>query len=542
MAKIGKKLLQMLMFALYPEPQTIYREYLQNSSDSIKEAVREGILEKGEGHITINIDPYKQQIQIKDNGIGIPSNKAEETLKNIAMSSKQDKEYVAGFYGIGRLVGAGYCEELVFKTKYKGEKVVSEFKFDVNKISELINSTGDDLEASDVIDEATSFSATEKAEKDDHYFLVILNNVKPEYGDLLDEDAIAEYLYQVAPIEYSLPFNGSLFTPCLQEADSEIQKYAEDLNKVSITLNNNVDIRKKYGLKIDGTDEKISKVRFFPIHNDNNELLAWGWYAITGFERQIPDFDKNQNVVLTRGMRLRIHNIQIGDSSFFDGQNYFKQARSNKYFNGEIHVVNTNIKPTTDRSDLAPSKEALDLKKKLRDFFNGEMQSIYQNANKTKNILKGYIEAVKEKEEAEKQPVSSEYTKEQKKEAINKAQAKIDRVSVDVQKNILDKPSKNDGEKAMMDIYKYKYDSIQSNINSGKSVLTDTNTKKETKQPKVATNFLEQSRQELEAKYSKEQMEMIEKIYNIIDTHYYQESYERLIKPLKALLINELKK
>ena len=40
--EIGKDILEMLMFSLYPEAETIYREYLQNATDAIREACDAG--------------------------------------------------------------------------------------------------------------------------------------------------------------------------------------------------------------------------------------------------------------------------------------------------------------------------------------------------------------------------------------------------------------------------------------------------------------------------------------------------------------------
>ena len=43
---IGKKLLDMLMFSMYPDAKIIYREYVQNAFDSINSAVEQKILNK----------------------------------------------------------------------------------------------------------------------------------------------------------------------------------------------------------------------------------------------------------------------------------------------------------------------------------------------------------------------------------------------------------------------------------------------------------------------------------------------------------------
>ena len=41
---IGKDILELLSSAMYVNPLTIYREYLQNSADSIDEGIKEGLL------------------------------------------------------------------------------------------------------------------------------------------------------------------------------------------------------------------------------------------------------------------------------------------------------------------------------------------------------------------------------------------------------------------------------------------------------------------------------------------------------------------
>ena len=83
---VGKDLLEQLMFSLYPDAETIYREYLQNACDSINEASELGIIEKKDGHVSINIDKFHHTITIEDNGTGIKADEAEMTLKYIRIS------------------------------------------------------------------------------------------------------------------------------------------------------------------------------------------------------------------------------------------------------------------------------------------------------------------------------------------------------------------------------------------------------------------------------------------------------------------------
>ena len=148
------------MFSLYPEAGTIYREYLQNATDSIEEACEAGILDSiDEGHITIKICQPLHSVTIQDNGIGIPADYAESTLKDIAKTSKRKKDYLAGYYGIGRLVGAGYCKQLIFETSAKGEEIESKIVFDVDKIRSILADEENDMGASEPTNLAQWFIA-----------------------------------------------------------------------------------------------------------------------------------------------------------------------------------------------------------------------------------------------------------------------------------------------------------------------------------------------------------------------------------------------
>lgn len=362
-SKTDKHLLDQLMFSLYPEPKTIYREYIQNATDSIFEAELTGILEPNEGHITVDVNDNKQEIKIWDNGKGLSQNEAETILKDISVSTKRDKDFTAGYFGIGKFVGAGYCQQMTFRTTTKGENVISELTFDVTKIRQILDDSSINMSPNEVIDTCTTFNTVKKEKNDEHFFEVILSQIRPEYVNLLlSEELIKDYLIQIAPIDFKAPFKTSLFFSSLAKNDDKIQQIVEKLRFVKLTLNKNVDIRKDYGLKVEGTEDKVKEIRFFMIDDPKYGDLAWGWYAVTPFSTQISETNTSS---LTRGLRLRIKNIQIGSESFFDGTEYFKEPRGNKFFNGEIHVLNQNIKPTSDRSDIQPTTEGQLLKRKF---------------------------------------------------------------------------------------------------------------------------------------------------------------------------------
>ena len=79
---VGKDILELLTSGMYLDPLTIYREYIQNSADSIEKAVSKGLLKstEGEGEIKININYIDRSIIIEDNGTGLSSNEFSKIL------------------------------------------------------------------------------------------------------------------------------------------------------------------------------------------------------------------------------------------------------------------------------------------------------------------------------------------------------------------------------------------------------------------------------------------------------------------------------
>lgn len=541
---VGKDLLEQLMFSLYPDAETIYREYLQNACDSINEAAELGIIEKKDGHVSINIDKNYHTITIEDNGTGIKADEAEMTLKYIAHSKKK-KESAAGFYGIGRLVGGGYCKQLSFCTSAQGEDVASEMVFDMDKIREILEDDKDNSSASEVIHRVTTFRNDIAEELQKHYFKVVLKDILPDYHDvLLDEDKINAYLMQVAPIPYEASFFNNLIKPNITKDDDKYLNYYNQLNAVKVSINNIVGLEKPYETKFKGTEHEytdedgsirkdnapINEIRFFSIADPQIGDFAWGWYAYTPAGTQIKEKDPYTNLpVLTRGIRLRCHNIQIGDENVLN--KYFKQARSHVYYNGEIFIINDDIKPTTDRSDIAPTSTAKKFQAKLTDFFRNELEKLYQEANKANKQLENIRKAdeeIRKIEESNDIPAESKATKLAKQQEIKqKAQ--------DALGKIIAKSNDNNQTKSMQTLaagLKKQFEQYQNN---------STNNVPST--PRTSVNppkTMDEKISELSDKYNDKEISMVKKIFNIIDTHYLKR-YEQIVKNIKESVLNDLK-
>ena len=370
------------MFQMYGDSKLIYREYVQNARDAINDAVKDEILNKiTDGHISVNIDSSNRKITITDNGTGVSVDKVEPVLLDIADSDK-DGETSAGQFGIGRLVGGYFCKKLSFKTSYKGEDIASEIVFDIDKIKAILDDSDDHRTATEVID-ATTDTTRYKEDKDKHYFVVTLEDIHPDYPELLDQEIISEYLKEVAPIDYNIAFKNQLIATSLKD---EYVEYQQKTGHFKISVNDETSIKKRYGLSIEGTSDPIDSLHYFSLPDDTHGLLAWGWYAVTPFSTQIPRSDKNSC------FRLRKHNIQVGDANFLTDFFPKGELRGNKYFYGEIHIVNQRIKLNSARDGLAPTPEAESLKQCLRNYFD-YLVKLYHSANNAKKATESILES-----------------------------------------------------------------------------------------------------------------------------------------------------
>lgn len=385
-SEVRKKILSMLMFQLYSDERTIYREYVQNALDSINKAIDTRVLNQAkDGVVTIDIDAKHKVIKIKDNGAGIDSANAVRTLLDISPSTK-DGVTQAGMYGIGRLVGGGYCHELIFRTSARGENIGTQIIFDVDRIWQMVEKDKEDYLATYVINECTKRESI-PAEESDHFFEVELKGVKDDAApSLLDVNAIVDYLRDVAPVEYKPEFKNTLIYKSTADAP-EFKSLHENLEKIQILVGA-IRIQKQYGLSIKGTKDKINNLEYFKIENNTFGLLGWGWYALTKYTIQIPKDDK------LAGIRLKAHNIQIGDANLLSGTKYWKEDRSNSYFYGEFFVIHRNIRPNGARDGLVPTPESRALENGLRVYFEN-LKTLYTKANEAKSSINKIYDGIK---------------------------------------------------------------------------------------------------------------------------------------------------
>ena len=391
----GVNIVEIVTSGLYPNSHDIFREYIQNSCDAIDDAIKAGTLQNDAGEVSIEIDAKERRISIEDNGIGISGGEKNfvrimSSIGNSDKSLKTDR----GFRGIGRLGGLAYCKKLIFSTKVAGEKKISTLTINAEKLRETFFSKNKFF-AEQVLSANMTF-ATLDAENDEHFFKVELLDVTND--DLLDVKAIREYLSFVAPVTYSPQFS---FQQQIYEhaakLDKPITEYKIWLNDEPIVKNYKDNFKTKLGA------DEIFDVYFRDFRDEANNLIAWSWIGLSMFKGVMTKSNVNQ----MRCIRLRQKNIQIGDENVL--QKLFSEDRGTTYFIGEVHAVDTNLRPNSRRDYFEENDACKFFEESLQKYFK-ELARLCHNASDIRNAFKATAQPQNRKHEIERHTLEYQET------------------------------------------------------------------------------------------------------------------------------------
>ena len=352
---VGKDVIELLGSAMYRDPLSIYREYIQNAVDSIDDAVKDGLLkDASESKIDISVNNIERIIRIRDNGTGVSKKTFKRKMLSIGASGKRASS-ARGFRGIGRLSGLGYCQELIFRTRAKGQDV-SQLKWNIRAIKKALSDNKNDADLAKLIEETTEFQSFPSDEYPEHFFEVEM--VKPLRlgGDiLLNLDRVKNYLSQVAPVPFSNDFT------LAKQIRTHLQENG-GLNEYNIFINHSEDaLCKAYSDTISFSETK--KVTFtgnldlIAINDANGNISAAGWIAHSDYQGAIPPRS------LVGGLRARVGNLQIGERDLF--VDAFPEPRFNSWSVGEIYIISKKIIPNGRRDGFEQNKQLSDLQIRL---------------------------------------------------------------------------------------------------------------------------------------------------------------------------------
>jgi len=343
---IGYQMLDVITSGMYDDPLMVYREYIQNSVDSIDIAVREGKLSCDKGRISILVLGEDRSVCIEDNGAGLPETLANQVLLNLGSSPKEGTNQ-RGFRGIGRLGGLAYCELLRFETRSSSMEDVSIIEWDRKRLEDLTTTIKRNTSLVEVVKSITRAVKRRPSERDtDHFFRVTMEGIHKFHSDkLMNIRTIKQYLSQVAPVPYDR--SNFSFAERLDEYFGDISGY----KSYEITLNGEKLLR-PYSDRIEistNIEDKIQNVEVFQFPGTDGNPLALGWYAKTHFKASFSPH------VAMRGIRVRHGNIEVGDEYFLSP--FFTEGRFATWNIGEIQIWNHNIKPNGRRDGFEQTLE-----------------------------------------------------------------------------------------------------------------------------------------------------------------------------------------
>lgn len=337
---VGKDILELLANAMYIDPLTIYREYVQNAADSIDEARIAG-LSLDDPHITVHLDQATRTVRIRDNGESVPNGEFVKRITAIGASHKRGTT-LRGFRGVGRLSGLGYCQELIFRGKAEGDSKIVEVSWNSRSLKEKIRDVSYAGSLIDIIREVVSYRELPATDKAERFFEVELKKVQRLKNDLImNEQAIRSYLSQVAPVPFHPDFTFG----------DEVQKFLTERGirpPIRVELDdgagpiyhrarNTIEFNPKVSDTLRGVD-------FIELFGDDGELSAFGWIADHAYMGAIP---KRLGL---GGIRLRAGNIQVGDESLLAP--LYPELRFAAWAMGDIHVSSKKIIPNGRRDDF----------------------------------------------------------------------------------------------------------------------------------------------------------------------------------------------
>lgn len=327
---VGGELLRLVSAAMYDNPLVLYREYIQNSADSIAAKRLDA------GSVRITVDPHRSQITILDNGTGLTASDAVHRLLDLGRSPK-NPSVDRGFRGVGRLAGLAFAEELHFTTRTHAGAAPTRVSWNSRALRELDLARVDAMTA---IQQVTATTQLSNGEWPDRFFQVTIDRVNRHAAStLLNEDAVRSYLSEVCPVPMTARF------PLAAEIRDFLSAHGDyfvldirvndDQHPVERPFEETIPLTDQFGAPFDTLETSVIPPP------DGDDPAAILWLAHTPYAGSIP------RRLGVRGLRARIGNMQIGTDRVFE--HLFHEPRFNGWCVGEVHILDRRIVPNGRR-------------------------------------------------------------------------------------------------------------------------------------------------------------------------------------------------
>lgn len=349
MVQVYANILEALTSGLYNEINFAIREYLQNSYDAIKMAMKLNLPEPQDGYsINVQITKNNSIVTITDNGVGMQRSVLAE-YTSIGGGTKTDPD-LTGHKGIGKLSGLRFFETFIAITKPSGSREAYALEWDSGEMMRSLLENEEKMKLLPYVDfirEYVRLHAVESPEQENqHYTQIQLVGVLNEFKPQVTEYAIGNFIKTTLPV----PFDDDEF-----QLSSAITHYlGEHLVSVPIFINDNV-IYQPY-------NDAANLV--YPLTYDikyGDKLRAKVWVS---WIRNTSEIIADKEI---RGIRFRCKGICVGDRNLF-ANNCMPPGRDAmaNWFTGEVVVVDSDIKPSAARDRFYEGDASRELFSKLK--------------------------------------------------------------------------------------------------------------------------------------------------------------------------------
>lgn len=344
---VGKDILELLSTSMYVDPMSMYREYVQNSADSVDLARAAGILE-ADGVVEIKIEAAERKIFIRDNGAGLSKTDFLDQLTALGGSKKRGTG-ARGFRGVGRLAGLAFAQELIFRSRQHGENTVHELKWNARDVRSMLRSL-DPQDLRDIV--GNSIEAREIPGRlwPDRFFEIELRGVIRHRDDrLLNEDQVAQYLAQVAPVPFHPDFRFG------DQITSLLETHGIAVGAINIEVVGRGKIYRPHRNSTPFGKSTTAFQELTTIHTPGRDAhtAAVTWVLHSDYRGSLP------SASLVDGWRFRVGDIQIGNNDLL--VSLFPEVRFNSWCVAETHVIDTRILPNGRRDNFEQNSFYIDL-------------------------------------------------------------------------------------------------------------------------------------------------------------------------------------
>lgn len=353
---IGAFLLESITTGLYRQPLNAIREYIQNEIDADPQP----------DYIDILVKKEARKMAIIGDGAGMDQ-KELFLAKKVGISNKNRKQH-AGFRGIGIWAGVSVCREMRVTTKKKESRKFLVLRVNCDGLrKDVKEGTKTLIQALKDHVSYGEFDAPQKFvnKRGTH---VELNGILPEAETLLDKNEVRRYVSQTAPVPIS--------------PDCSLH---DDIEKL---LQDNVAGYQTFKIRVEGkevyrpptlkkSDLDLMGPYEFAFTDDGGHVKGFAWVCQNREPRVISSDDNKRIVFKAKG-------ITIGDRDAI--LRYVHRARPLLDRTvGEVHVLDEDIIPNTERSDFEANPARDELEAWIRDLVYKQIKKKTREHSATEN-------------------------------------------------------------------------------------------------------------------------------------------------------------